>query len=106
MTGGAVGHELIGKEQRLDGPTRKLYDISTTPLPCILDSGRAEPAKIGSLVELYTAVSPLTLKGQIDRRLAAMPASLEVTASARRNPAAPPSVSFLAEGTISGRCLR
>ncbi len=34
------------------------------------------------LVRLYTGVSPLTLKRQIDRRLAAMPAALEVTRSA------------------------
>jgi hypothetical protein len=28
----------------------------------VLDSGAADPKKIGSLVDLYTTVSPLTLK--------------------------------------------
>ena len=74
--------KLIGKEQRLDGHTRKLYDTPTTPLHRVLDSGRAETAKIGSLVDLYTTISPHTLKRQIDRRLAAMPSYLGVVASA------------------------
>lgn len=73
--------KLIGKES-VGERTRKLYDRPTTPLRRLLNSGVADAARITALVELYTAVSPLTLKRQIDRRLAAMPAVLEVTISA------------------------
>jgi hypothetical protein len=69
--------KLVGKEQ-VGQRTRKLYDTPTTPLRRVLDSGTADPKKIGSLVDLYTTVSPLTLKRKIDRRLAAMPTALEV----------------------------
>jgi len=54
----------------------------TTPLQRLLDSAAADPAKVASLVDLYTAVSPLTLKRQIDRRLDAMPTASEVAVSA------------------------
>ena len=73
--------KLIAKEA-VGQRTVKRYDRPTTPLQRLLDSGAADPAKITTLVELYTAVSPLTLKRQIDRRLAAMPATLEVAVSA------------------------
>jgi len=73
--------KLIGKEQ-VGERTRKLYDRPRTPLQRVLESGAADPAKIGALVDLYTAVSPLTLKRQIDRRLAAMPAALEANTGA------------------------
>jgi hypothetical protein len=62
--------------------TRKVYDRPTTPLQRLLNAGAADPDKITALVRLYTGVSPLALKRQIDRRLAAMPAALEVTRSA------------------------
>jgi len=74
--------KLLAKEHDVAGHLRKRYDTPTTPLRRLLDSGVADPAKVKSLVELYTAVSPLTLKRRIDRRLAAMPAALEVAASA------------------------
>jgi hypothetical protein len=45
-------------------------------------SAAAQPARINTLVELYTKVSPLALKRQIDRRLAAMRVQLEVEISA------------------------
>ena len=62
--------------------TRKVYDRPTSPLQRVLNSGAADPAKVAVLVELYTSTSPLTLKRRVDRRLAAMPATLQVTASA------------------------
>ena len=62
--------------------TRKTYDQPTTPLRRVLASGQADPTKIGELVSLYTDTSPLTLKRTIDRRLAALPAALEVNQSA------------------------
>jgi len=73
--------KLIGKEpagQR----TRRIYDRPTTPLRRVLDSGAADFSKLDALVALRTAVSPLALKRQLDRRLAAMPAALQVRASA------------------------
>ena len=73
--------KLIGKEQ-VGQHTVKKYDRPTTPLRRLLDSGAADPAKVMTLVDLYTAVSPLTLKRQIDRRLAAMPVAMGVKASA------------------------
>ena len=73
--------KLIGKES-VGNQVRKHYDRPTTPLPRVLDSGQADPAKIQELVSLYTTASPLTLKRQIDRRLAAMPAALGVFRSA------------------------
>ena len=73
--------KLLRKES--DGQrTRRIYDRPTSPLRRVLDSGAADPQKIGDLIELYTAVSPLNLKRKIDRRLAAMPSALQVTASA------------------------
>jgi hypothetical protein len=73
--------KLIDKEQ-VGERTRKRYDQPKTPLRRVLDSGAADPDKITSLVELYTTVGPLTLKRRIDRRLSAMPSSLEVARSA------------------------
>jgi transposase InsO family protein len=67
--------KLIGKEHRATGQPRKRYDTPTTPLQRVLASGAADLIKVKSLVELYSSVSPLTLKRQIDRRLAAMPLS-------------------------------
>jgi len=73
--------KLIGKEA-VGQRTRRLYGRPTTPLARVLQSGRADPAKIPSLVHLYANDSPLPLKRLIDRRLAAMPATLAVTESA------------------------
>ncbi len=73
--------KLIRKET-VGQRTRKVYDRPTTPLQRLLNAGAADADKITALVGLYTGVSPLTLKRQIDRRLAAMPAALEVTRSA------------------------
>jgi hypothetical protein len=74
--------KLIGKEV-VDGHTRRRYDRPTTPLQRLLDASAADPNKIGVLVDLYSTASPLTLKRQIDRRLAAMPThALEVPQSA------------------------
>jgi hypothetical protein len=53
--------------------SRRLHDTPRTPLQRLLETGAAEPAKIQELVELYTTVSPLTLKRSIDRQLRAMP---------------------------------
>lgn len=73
--------KLIRKET-LGQRTRKVYDRPTTPLQRLLNAGAADAKKISALVALYTDVSPLTLKRQIDRRLAAIPAALEATRSA------------------------
>lgn len=73
--------KLIDKEAVGD-QVRKLYDRPATPLQQVLDSGQADPAKIQQLVALYTTVRLLTLKRQVDRRLAAMPAALRVFHSA------------------------
>lgn len=61
---------------------RKVYDRPTTPLQRLLLTGKTDPHKVAALVELYSSISPLTLKRQIDRRLAAMPAALEVSSIA------------------------
>ena len=73
--------KLVAKEQ-VGERTIKRHDIPKTPLRRLLDSGAADPKKVDALVALYTQVSPLTLKRQIDRKLAAMPAHLEVQQSA------------------------
>ncbi len=73
--------KLIRKET-VGHRTRKVYDRPTTPLQRLLLTGAADADKITALVGLYTGVSPLTLKRQIDRRLAAMPAALEVSSTA------------------------
>ena len=73
--------KLVAKEQ-VGERTIKRHDIPKTPLRRLLDSGVADPKKVDALVALYTQVSPLTLKRQIDRKLAAMPAHLEVQQSA------------------------
>ncbi|HVB54351.1 MAG TPA: ISNCY family transposase [Candidatus Acidoferrales bacterium] len=73
--------KLVGK-QMVGSRTRKTYDRPTTPLRRVLAGSQADSTKIPALVSLYTATSPLTLKRTIDRRLAAMPAALEVTQSA------------------------
>jgi hypothetical protein len=53
--------------------SRRLHDTPRTPLQRLLESGAADPEQIQGLVELYTTVSPLTLKRTIDRQLRAMP---------------------------------
>ena len=73
--------KLISKESA-GQRTRKVYDIPSSPLRRVLAAGAADPAKIDALVKLYTELSPLTLKRQIDRRLAAMPVTLQAAVSA------------------------
>jgi hypothetical protein len=73
--------KLVRKEH-VGQRTRKIYDRPTTPLQRVLASGQTDATKVRALTDLYTRVSPLTLKRQIDRRLAAMPAALEVSSSA------------------------
>jgi hypothetical protein len=65
--------KLVGKEHRADRQPRRRYDTPTTPLERVLASGSADLTKVKALVELYSSVSPLTLKRQIDLRLMAMP---------------------------------
>jgi len=48
----------------------------------VLASGSADLTKVTTLIELYNSVSPLTLKRQIDRRLAAMPLTKRAVANA------------------------
>jgi hypothetical protein len=73
----------LGKEH-IGTRTRRLYDVPQTPLRRLLDHHPADADlnKLGDLLQLYTATSPLTLKRRIDRCLAAMPASLGGLASA------------------------
>jgi hypothetical protein len=52
----------------------RLHDTPRTPLQRLLETGAAEPAKIGELVKLYMSVTPPTLKRSIDRHLRTMPA--------------------------------
>ena len=61
---------------------RKLSDRPRTPLRRVLEAGAADPDKITQLVELYTDVSPLTLKRKIDRTLAAMPSAMRLAIGA------------------------
>ncbi len=70
------------KKETVGQRTRKVYDRPTTPLQRVLSSGKTDATKVRALTDLYTRVSPLTLKRQIDRRLAAMPAALEVSNTA------------------------
>jgi hypothetical protein len=73
-----VGKETVGQR------TRRLYDTPTTPLRRLLDdyAGHVDLNRLRALTDLYTAVSPLTLKRRIDRRLAALPVRLGAHASA------------------------
>lgn len=75
--------KLVGKET-VDGRTRRLYDIPKTPLRRLLDdySQHLDLNRLRPLTELYTAVSPLTLKRRIDRRIAALPVHLGAQTSA------------------------
>jgi hypothetical protein len=73
--------KLVGREQ-VGERTRKLYDRPETPLQRVLDAGFAEPTKVPALVQLYTEVSPLTLKRRVDRALAARPGALELASGA------------------------
>jgi hypothetical protein len=75
--------KLVGKET-VDGRTRRLYDIPKTPLRRLLDDypEHLDLNRLRPLTELYTAVSPLTLKRRIDRRIAALPVHLGVQTSA------------------------
>jgi hypothetical protein len=73
-----VGKETVGQR------TRRLYDTPTTPLRRLLDdyTSHVDLNRVRALTELYSAVSPLTLKRRIDRRIAALPVHLGVHASA------------------------
>jgi hypothetical protein len=73
-----VGKETVGQR------TRRLYDTPKTPLRRLLDdyAGHVDLNRLRPLTALYTAVSPLTLKRRIDRRLAALPVHLGAHASA------------------------
>lgn len=74
--------KLVGKEHRANGQPRRRYDTPTTPLQRVLASGSADLTKVKALVEIYSSVSPLTLKRQIDVRLAAMPLTRRAVANA------------------------
>lgn len=75
--------KLVGKET-VDGRTRRLYDTPKTPLRRLLDGypEHLDLNRLRPLTELYTAVSPLTLKRRIDRRVAALPVHLGARTSA------------------------
>jgi hypothetical protein len=54
---------------------RRLHDVPKTPLQRLLDSGANLPQGVEDLVALYTRLSPLTLKRQIQAHLSRMPAA-------------------------------
>ncbi|MGH9206556.1 MAG: hypothetical protein ACRD1G_08365 [Acidimicrobiales bacterium] len=61
---------------------RRVYDTPTTPLRRLLLAHVGDVTRLQPLVDLYTSLSPLTLKRRLDRRLAAAPAALGGRASA------------------------
>jgi hypothetical protein len=73
--------KLLEKET-VDNHTRRKYDIPATPMRRLLLSHAQDVIRVQPLLQLYESVSPLTLKRQIDRRLASMPISLAEVASA------------------------
>lgn len=73
--------KLVAKVQ-VNNHTRRKYDDAKTPLQRVIDSGVADQHKLARLRALYDSVSPLTLKRQIDRALAAMPITTEDQESA------------------------
>ena len=56
-------------------PIRRLHDQPRTPLQRLLESGGAQPNAVPQLVGLYSQLSPLTLKRQIQAHLSRMPAA-------------------------------
>ena len=66
----------------MNNRTRRKYDTPATPMRRLLLIHAQEVIRVQPLLQLYESVSPLTLKRQIDRRLAAMPATLAAVASA------------------------
>ncbi len=54
---------------------RRLHDVPKTPLQRLLDSGANLPQGVDDLVALYTRLSPLTLKRQIQAHVSRMPAA-------------------------------
>lgn len=73
--------QLAGKET-VGTHVRRIYDIPTTPLRRLILSHAADITRLQPLADLYTTTSPLTLKRRLDRKLAAMPATLGGRASA------------------------
>jgi hypothetical protein len=73
--------KLIGRDV-VDGRTRKLYDRPTTPFSRVIASGVSTRSQIDKLAITYTKQSPLQLKREIDRTLAALPATLGTSLSA------------------------
>ncbi|MDQ6920537.1 MAG: hypothetical protein M3170_02925 [Candidatus Dormibacteraeota bacterium] len=65
---------------RIDKGTtsRRLHDPARTPLQRLLDSGACDPKAIAELADLYTHVSPLTLRRRIEEHLARMPRALQL----------------------------
>jgi transposase InsO family protein len=66
---------------------RRLHDVPKTPLQRLLDSGANLPQGIDDLVALYTGLSPLTLKRQIQAHMSRMPAA-DYSSPGRRWPVA------------------
>jgi hypothetical protein len=73
--------KLLEKET-VNNRTRRKYDTPTTPMRRLLLTHAGKVTRVQPLLALYETISPLTLKRQIDRRLAAMPATLAEVASA------------------------
>jgi transposase InsO family protein len=64
-----IGQVVVGTR------IRRLHDHPRTPLQRLLDSGDAKPEAVPQLVGLYSQLSPLTLKRQIQAHLSRMPAA-------------------------------
>ncbi len=69
----------LQEKHRIDGRLRKRYDVATTPAQRALRF--ASTPKLERFLQLVEATNPLTLKRRIDRIIAAMPATLEGSAS-------------------------
>ena len=72
--------KLVGRDE-VNGRTRKLYDRPTTPLQRVLASGVSSPDRLAPAIRLYAELSPLSIKRNIDRHIAALPQLLRPAAS-------------------------
>ena len=63
--------KLIRKE-RVNGRTKRVYDVPKTPFHRLLESGRLSPEQAQNLQRLYLTLNPADLKRRIDKKLAAL----------------------------------
>lgn len=63
----------LSERVQVNNHTRRRYDTPATPLSRLIASKVADPDKLQRLTQLYATTSPLTLKRDLDRALAARP---------------------------------